>query len=211
MAEHIQIGDISPRIQYTGDGMQTVFTYPFPIFADANMAVYEDSNLKTLTTDYTISGAGNSFGGNATFLAAPLSGVTVTLKRNLAIQRTSDFQESGEFRSKVINDELDTLTAALQQVDDDVSRSLRLPDTDTATSLTLPGKAARASMYLGFDVNGDPIPTDATGPAGPTGPAGNMDGSNNLSELTVPATARTNLDLGAAAVICSVSTATAQP
>ena len=199
MADHIQIGDISPRIQYTGNGAQTAFTYPFPIFADADMAVFEDTTQKILTTDYTVSGAGASSGGSVTFVTAPVNGVTVTLKRQLAIQRTSDFQESGEFRSKVINDELDYLIAALQQVDDGFSRSLRLPETDTATSLTLPEKSARSSMYLGFDASGDPIATDATGPAGPTGPAGNMDGANNLSELTAVATARTNLGLGTAA------------
>ncbi|MBC8337136.1 MAG: hypothetical protein H8E39_00455 [Alphaproteobacteria bacterium] len=200
MAEHIQIGDISPRIQYTGDGTQTIFTYPFPVFADADMEVYEDQTLKTLTTHYTVSGAGDSSGGSVTFVTAPANGATVTLKRQLAIQRTSDFQESGEFRSKVINDELDTLTASLQQVDDEVSRSLRLSTTDTANALTLPDKASRAGMYLGFDANGDPIATDAAGPQGPTGPAGNMDGANNLSELTNAATARGNMGLGTAAV-----------
>ena len=199
MADHIQIGDISPRIQYTGDGVQTVFTYPFPIFADADMEVYEDATLKTITTHYTVSGAGNSSGGSVTFVTAPANAVTVTLKRQLAIQRTSDFQESGEFRSKVINDELDILTASLQQVDGDVSRSLRLSSTDTANTLTLPDKTTRTSMYLGFDANGDPIATDASGPQGPTGPAGNMDGSNNLSEVVTPATALFNIGgIGAA-------------
>ncbi|NQU61006.1 MAG: hypothetical protein HQ512_07735 [Rhodospirillales bacterium] len=162
MADHIQIGDISPRIQYTGDGSQTTFTYPFPIFADADMRAYENETLKTLTTDYTISGAGNSAGGSVTFGTAPANGIIVTLKRQIAIQRTSDFQESGEFRSKVINDELDTLTASLQQVNDETTRSLRLLDTDPTTSLTLPDKTSRTSKFLGFDANGDPVAAAGT-------------------------------------------------
>jgi hypothetical protein len=195
MATHIQIGDVSPRIQYTADGVQTAFTYPFPIFADADVEVYEGATLKTLTTDYAITGAGNSAGGTVTFAAPPTAAAVVTLKRALAIKRTTDFQESGEFRAKVINDELDYQTAALQQVNDDLGRSLRLADTDAAAALTLPDTAARAGKYLGFDAQGAPIATDAAGPMGPVGPAGNMDGANNLSELTVPATARTNLGL----------------
>jgi len=190
MADHIQIGDISPRIQFTGDGAQTLFTYPFPIFKDADLAVYEDTTPKTLTTDYTVSGAGSSAGGSATFLVAPANGVIVTLKRQLAIQRTSDFQESGEFRSKVINDELDTLTASLQQVDDDVSRSLRLGATDTATSLELPAKDARTSKFLAFDANGDPIASD--GPAG--GAAVSTFGATLIDDADA-ATARTTLGL----------------
>lgn len=197
MAEHIQIGDVAPRIQYTGDGSQTVFTYTFPIFAAADMEVYFDQAKQS--TGFTVNGAGQSAGGDVTFDAAPASGVLVTLRRRLAIQRTSDFQESGEFRAKVINDELDYLTAALQQVSDDGERALRLGATDPTASLTLPDKATRASMYLGFDAAGDAIATDASGPQGPTGPAGNMDGSNNLSELTNAATARANLGLGTAA------------
>ena len=197
MAEHIKIGDISPRIQYMGDGTQTQFTYPFPIFAAADMEVYLDQAKQS--TGFTVNGAGQSAGGDVTFTTAPANNVLVTLRRRLAIQRTSDFQESGEFRSKVINDELDYLTAALQQVDDDVDRSLRLDATDTAALLTLPDKTTRANMFLGFDANGDPIATDAAGPPGPTGPGGDMSGSNNLSELTSAATARTNLGLGTAA------------
>lgn len=158
MADHIQIGDISPRIQYTGDGSQVAFTYPFPIFVDADIEAFEDTTQKTLTTDYTVSGAGDSAGGTVTFVTAPASGVVVTLKRNIAIARTSDFQESGEFRAKVINDELDTLTATQQQIETDQERSLRLAPTDSFNaSMEIPAKASRASKVLGFDSGGDPV------------------------------------------------------
>ena len=54
---HIQVGDLSPRAQYTATSGQTAFTYAFPIFADAELEVYVGNTLKTLTTDYTVSGA----------------------------------------------------------------------------------------------------------------------------------------------------------
>lgn len=199
-SNHIQIGDISPRIQYTADGVQTVFTYPFPIFVDADIGAYEDATLKVLAADYTVTGAGNSSGGTVIFGVAPVAAIVVTLKRTLAIKRTSDFQDSGEFRAKVINDDLDYQTAVSQQLNDEIGRSFRLADTDPSATVTLPDAATRALMYLGFDAAGLPIVTNAAGPTGPTGPAGNMDGANNLSELTVPATARANLGLGTAAV-----------
>ena len=70
MAEtHIQIGDITPRIQYTGDGVQTLFTYPFPIFQAADMEVFLD-NVKQ-ATGFTVNGAGQSAGGDVTFDSAP--------------------------------------------------------------------------------------------------------------------------------------------
>ena len=157
MADHIQIGDISPRIQYSGDGLQTAFPYPFPVFADADLQTYVDGTLKTLATDYTVTGVGASAGGTVSFLAPPAAGVVITLRRNMAIARTSDFQESGEFRAKVINDELDILTALLQQVDEQSARALHLAPTDASNRTELPGQADRAGMFFGFDANGAPI------------------------------------------------------
>jgi hypothetical protein len=173
MADHIQIGDVNPRIQYAGDGAQTVFTYPFPVFKTSDMEVYLDDALEA--TGYTVNGAGASAGGDVTFDTAPGAGILVTLRRRLAIQRTSDFQESGEFRSKVINDELDYLTAALQQVSEDGTRALRLGPTDPTASLTLPTKDARADMFLAFDADGEPVASP--GEPGPAGPPG-LDGSD---------------------------------
>lgn len=157
MADHIKIGDISPRIQYAGDGAQTVFTYPFPIFADADIQVYIDDTLQTITTHYAVAGAGADTGGTITFVAAPVASETVTLVRSLVVKRESDFQESGEFRAKVINDELDKIIAMVQEVGDQLGRGLFLSTTDTASSLTLPVLANRANAYLAFDGSGDPI------------------------------------------------------
>jgi len=145
MPTHIQIGDVTPRLQYTADGTQTLFTYPFPIFEDADLEVYLDNAKQS--TGYTVAGAGVSSGGSVTFATAPTAAVTVTLARRVAIQRVSDFQESGEFRSKVINDELDYLTASLQQVANDQSRSAQMAVTDPSSpDITLPSPEANTVL-----------------------------------------------------------------
>jgi len=153
MASHIQIGDVSPRIQYTADGMQVQFIYPFPIFEVVDMEVYVDA--VKLSVGYTVVGARNSTGGTVDFDVPPLSGVTVTLARRLAIQRTSDFQESGAFRSQVINDELDYLTAALQQVSDDQVRSVQMAITESANVDTvLPSPSANTTIVWNGTASG---------------------------------------------------------
>lgn len=196
MSDHIQIGDISPRVQHIGDGTQTVFTYPFPIFKDDDLEVYVDGSVSTLTTDYSVNGAGVSSGGEVTFVSAPADQSAVTLVRRLTVQRTSDFQASGEFRAKVINDELDFQTASLQQIEDDLSRAIRLKRDDAAATLELPLAVDRANKVIGFDADGNAqlsnltlteIETGATGPTGPaglTGPQGS-DGMFSGSEATV--------------------------
>ncbi len=156
MTEHIKIGNITPHIQYQGDGTETNFTYPFPIFEDADIEVYVDTTLMTLTTEYMVSDAGESGGGIVTFVTAPADQIVVTLLRKITIKRTTDFQESGELRMKVLNNELDKQTAMLQQVKSDQDRSLRLGPTDSATSTIVPDKATRSSKVLAFDANGNP-------------------------------------------------------
>ncbi|MBF0167696.1 MAG: hypothetical protein HQL45_08690 [Alphaproteobacteria bacterium] len=170
MTDHIQIGALTPRIQYTANGAQTVFPYAFPIFENADMEVWLDDALQN--SGFTVAGAGVSTGGTVTFTAAPANGVLVTLRRNIAIARTSDFQEGGAFRAKVINDELDRLTASLQQVATSLGRSLVLSPVDPADSLELPALTDRASALLGFDANGLPLAYPVSGFIGPQGPQG---------------------------------------
>jgi hypothetical protein len=161
MADHIKIGDISPRIQYMGDGVQTVFTYPFPIFADGDIKAYEDGTLQTITTHYDVSGAGSDNGGTVAFVTAPANEAIVTLLRDLTIERSSDFQESGEFRAKVINDELDKIISMVQETEDALERTLHQTSTDITGTLELPEKEARASKVLAFDASGNPIVSSA--------------------------------------------------
>ncbi len=37
---HIQMPDVTPIVRYLADGDETVFVYPFPIFASEDLAVY---------------------------------------------------------------------------------------------------------------------------------------------------------------------------
>ena len=152
MTEHIKIGNVTPRIQFIGNGISQHFFYPFAIFMEKDLEVY--LNDVKIDSGFTVSGAGSSVGGTVTFSAAPGVGVIVTLRRSLAIQRMTDFQESGDFRAATLNDELDYQTAALQNLAADAAMAVRVSQTDQPVSLVLPKKAERAGKILGFDHNG---------------------------------------------------------
>lgn len=153
MAEHIRIGDVSPRIQYAADGAQSVFVYPFPIFAAADLEVYVDGLV--VTAGFTIQGAGQSEGGTVSFATPPAAGAAVLLRRSVEIQRISDFQPNGVLRANTLNDELDRQTAIAQELRDGLSLSLRADPADAGTGLVLPQRAARANRLLGFDSLGN--------------------------------------------------------
>ena len=164
MNDHIKINDVSPRIKYTADGTQTAFTFPFPVFADEDLEVFVDGIAAVPVTEFSISGAGADGGGTAIFSSPPVAGAAVTLVRNLTVERTTDFQESGEFRAKVINDELDKIVAMIQEAEDSIGRSLRLGTTDDTVDLLLPETAERAGRFLAFAGDGTPmVSADAAG------------------------------------------------
>lgn len=152
--EHIKMPAVTPIARYAASGSQTVFSYPFPIFNDTDLAVYLDGARQS--SGYTVTGAGETDGGAVTFAAAPASGVVVTLARELPIARVSDFLEGGDFSARALNTELDTLVAALQQVQRQQETMIRYPDTEIPGPVEIPGRAARADKALGFDSDGNP-------------------------------------------------------
>jgi len=158
---HIQMPDVTPIVRYNADGVQTVFTYPFPIFASEDLAVYLDGARQA--SGFTIAGAGETGGGTVTFDTAPADGVVVTLARELPLERLTDFLEGGDFSAAAINTELDFLIAAIQQVNRDNDLMLKYGDHESPGGVELPAKTARANKALGFDGDGDPVAVSLEG------------------------------------------------
>lgn len=148
MAEHITIGDVAPRVQYVADGVLSSFTYPFPIFEADDLEIR--LNGAVLLGGATVNDAGASEGGTVAFDVPPPAGTRITLRRRLGIARSTDFQDNGILRARTLNDELDYQVAAIQQVADDVTGTVRLDPSESA-ELVLPLRDARANRVLGFD------------------------------------------------------------
>jgi len=158
----IIIEDLSPRAQVNGNGVQTVFNYQFPIFSAADLKVYVDDTLKTLDVDYTVSGVLVAAGGSITFTTAPADLTVVTIIRDLPIERTSDFQQTGDFNATTINTDLDKLIAMVQQLEAALARVMALATTDTNPGMTLPVSTDRANKIMAFDANGAPVASTKT-------------------------------------------------
>lgn len=165
MTEHIKMPGISPVVRYAASGAQTVFTYPFPIFASEDLAVYLGGAKQI--AGFTIAGAGETAGGTVTFDNAPAANVTVTLARELPLERVTDYLEGGDFSAQSINNELDYLVAGLQQVDRENKTMLRYGDHEVPGAAELPGKSVRANKALGFDGDGNPVAVSLEGAIAP--------------------------------------------
>jgi len=149
----ISVSNNTPRVSYTvSEGAtQTSFTVNFEFFADADLNVFVDNTLKTITTHYTVSGGNGSTGTVTMSVTGASGGSTVVITRDIALERTTDFPTQGAFNISSLNTELDKLVAIDADVDDTIGRSIRLQDSDASASMELPLKASRVGTVLGFN------------------------------------------------------------
>jgi asparagine N-glycosylation enzyme membrane subunit Stt3 len=82
------VSSTTVKDSYSGNDSTTEFTYTFKIFADTDLQVIIRSStgtetVKTLTTHYTVAGAGDASGGSITFTGGntPATGETVVIRR----------------------------------------------------------------------------------------------------------------------------------
>lgn len=155
------ISSTTTKVSYAGNGSTTVFAYTFKIFADADLEVIVRSSTgtettKTLTTHYTVSGAGSDGGGNVTFVTAPASGETVVIRRNLALTQGTDYVENDPFPADSHEDALDRLTMITQGMQEELDRAIKASTTNTITSAEFTISASdRANKVFAFDSSGD--------------------------------------------------------
>lgn len=160
----INLADNTPRVSYAvaQGATQTSFTVSFEFFDAADLNVYVDGTLKTLTTDYTVTGGDGSTGSVTISVTGASGGSTVVITRDIDLKRSTDFPASGAFQVGSLNTELDKLVAIAADLDDKASRSLQLTDFDTAVSLVLPNVDTRKGTVLAFDSSTGAVTTGPT-------------------------------------------------
>lgn len=150
---HIKMPDITPVVRYAANGSQTIFDYPFPVFASEDVAVYFNGALQT--AGYDITGAGVTSGGTVVFDDAPGEDTVITIERRVPLERMTDFLEGGDLSARSLNNELDYLTASIQQLARDQATMIRYDGLEIPGDVVLPVKTSRANRALAFDENGD--------------------------------------------------------
>ena len=157
------------KVSYSGDGTQTVFPYTFKINAEADIQVIiRASNgtetVKTLTTDYSVSGVGSASGGNVTMVTAPSATETIVIRRDTTQTQTVDLVENDPFTAETVEGAFDKSVAIAQELQEEVDRSIKLSRTNTITSTEFTVDAAtRANKILAFDANGEIAVTQELG------------------------------------------------
>jgi hypothetical protein len=157
------ISSTTVRNSYSGDGTTDTFTYNFKIFQDSDIQVIIRSangteTIKTITTHYTVTDAGVASGGTVVFTPGniPTATETVVLRRNIPQTQAIDYIANDPFPAESHEEGLDRATMAIQQIQEEVTRSLKLSKTNTMTSTEFTvGAADRANKILAFDASGE--------------------------------------------------------
>ena len=166
----INISDVEPRVQYTATSGQTSFTVPFEFFVNEDLKVYNGTTLLTFNaspssaSQYSVTGAGVTGGGSIT-LGSPGATVNdiITISRDIAIARTTDFPTSGAFQIASLNEELDKIVAMCGQLERDLKFSPRAAATTSNTfDITFPNLAANKVLSVNSSGNGLEFSQDIT-------------------------------------------------
>jgi len=147
------VSSTTSKVIYTGNGSASVFAYPFKIYEDADLVVTkvtistEAETDLTLTTDYTVSGAGEDGGGNVTLVAGALSALyKLVIRRVLDLKQETDYVENDPFPAETHEEVADRVVMIAQQLQEQVDRAvLSGVASESTTSLIDLIEAATAS------------------------------------------------------------------
>jgi len=165
------ISSTTVKNSYSGNGTLDTFNYTFKIFADADIQVIirdatATETVKTLTTHYTVTGAGNANGGTVVFTAGniPTATETVVIRRASPQTQAIDYIANDPFPAESHEEGLDRSMMAIQQLQEEVNRSIKLSRTNTmnSTEFTI-GDTDRANKVFGFDSAGELVVTQELG------------------------------------------------
>lgn len=148
--------EVSRSGPYAGAGTTGPFTVGFRFLADSHLRVIRtsaagvDTDL-VLTTDYSVTGAGNDTGTVTLVVALPI-GASLTIIRDVPFTQEADYVDNDAFPAESHETALDKLTMQTQQIREAQDRSLTLSPTSDGVSAELPSPIA--SNILGWNSSG---------------------------------------------------------
>jgi hypothetical protein len=163
--------NINPgKQQFTATASQTVFTFNFAIFATTDIKVYktlagavanDTTDLLTISTHYTVSING-TLGGTVTLLSGAGVNDTVTLVRNLPVNRQTDYVTNGDLYADTLDADQDYQTYLVQDGYVQLERAIILPESVGNVDVNIP--APVANSYLRWNATADALENDTSIP-----------------------------------------------
>jgi hypothetical protein len=147
------------KVSYAGNGSTQNFAVPYYFLENGHLRVVLRSSagvetVQTITTNYTVTGAGNPAGGQVSMVVAPPAGFSLVIVRNVPVTQETDYTANDPFPAESHERALDKLTMISQQSSEIDVRSIKIPETETNVT-QVPTSSNRANKLLGFGAGGD--------------------------------------------------------
>lgn len=213
----MSVSNQTDKIYGSGNGVTTVFSFPFKVFDSSQLYVYliqvstgVVTGPLTLNSDYTISISSVTEGGTITFTVAPPTGYNWFVKRLVSYTQAAVIPTEGALPGLQISNQLDLITMMAIQTNEAVTRCAQLATTSLVTSVTLPdpvdGYALTWSGTSGLLVNFPITATALTAAiASTTASAAAALASKNAAATSATAAAASATAAAASAVTAALS------
>lgn len=152
---------------FNGNGVTTSFPFTFKVFTKSDLEVVRTmpsgiEKTLVLNSDYSVALNGDQDANPGGTITYPISGGPLpdgwrlTAVGDLDNLQPTDITNGGGFYPQVIENALDRVTMLIQQLEEELGRTIRIAVSDDVTAgLALPAQGGRAARVLGFDADGN--------------------------------------------------------
>jgi len=153
----LTVSTSTSRADYTGNGSTTAFAVPFYFLDNTHLTVLRTQistgaiTTLALTTDYTVTGAGNPAGGTVTCVVAPTNGQKLSILRNVPLTQLNTYVPNDPFPAASHERALDQLTMEVQQLDEITDRALVIPPNVSTGAINTQLPTPTATKVIGWN------------------------------------------------------------
>lgn len=114
----------SAKVDYTANGVTTVFSFPFWVMLKEDITVVIDDIIQT--SGFIVNGILNPSGGNVEFDTPPINGAVITLLLTPVPVRLVTYQQNGDLAPVTLNNDFDRVYLLALSNNTTVARALSL-------------------------------------------------------------------------------------
>lgn len=144
------------KVIYNCNASTVEFDYTFRILVNADLQVVlytiatNTETVLTLTTDYTMDGAGDAGGGTVTTVSTYSSAYQIILKLDVDETQETDLQDNDPLPAATVENAWDKLTLLVKQITEQINRAV-VQDASQTSQVTFPLQTDNAGLYLVTD------------------------------------------------------------
>ena len=160
----MSISSTTNKVNYTGNATTDTYSYPFKIFTSSDLIVTEKlistgaETVLVLNTGYTVTGVGETAGGNIVLTAGNLPATKkIYIRRKLTLTQTADIRNLGAYYASSHEDAFDKFVMMIQQLQFLCDQAVHLPETllSSVFDPTLPVDMGTANCALVVNAAGN--------------------------------------------------------